>query len=196
MPTAGIGPTGSASLPARSPVISSNAARRSRADISPIPACKDVPGLAELGYPIAEVEPSGELIITKPVAVRRHRRQAHGHRADSLRSARSVRLSHARRRSRHHRRRGRCRSDRIACGWSAHAASRVPRRLKATAFVESGMLGEAEISYAGPNALARAQLAAEIVTARMAKRAPELADPRRCRRSCQLVRHSRARQFH
>ena len=49
-----------------------------------------------------------------------------------------------------------------------------PETLKATAFLASGMLGEAEISYAGPNALARAQLAAEIVTTRMAKRMPEL----------------------
>src|SRR5262249_39716794 len=50
-----------------------------------------------------------------------------------------------------------------------------PDTLKATVFVESGMLGEAEISYAGPNARARAQLAADIVTARMRRRAPELA---------------------
>jgi hypothetical protein len=42
-------------------------------------------------------------------------------------------------------------------------------------FVESGALGEAEISYAGPNALARAQLAADTVKARLARRTPELA---------------------
>ena len=34
--------------------------------------------------------------------------------------------------------------------------------------------GEAEISYAGPNAAARARLAAEIIGARMRKRAPGL----------------------
>jgi hypothetical protein len=51
---------------------------------------------------------------------------------------------------------------------------RRPDTLKATVFVESGVLGEAEISYAGPNALARARLAADVVTARMRRRAPEL----------------------
>jgi hypothetical protein len=49
-----------------------------------------------------------------------------------------------------------------------------PDKLKATAFVESGLLGEAEISYAGPNALARARLAADTIKARLAGRAPEL----------------------
>ena len=46
--------------------------------------------------------------------------------------------------------------------------------MKATVFVESGILGEAEISYAGPNALARARLAAEVVTTRLRRRAPDL----------------------
>src|SRR5260370_26413271 len=39
---------------------------------------------------------------------------------------------------------------------------RRPDALKATVFVESGVLGEAEISYAGPNAPAPARLAADI----------------------------------
>jgi Acyclic terpene utilisation family protein AtuA len=51
---------------------------------------------------------------------------------------------------------------------------RRPDRLKATVLVASGVLGEAEISYAGPNALARARLAADIVTSRLRRRAPEL----------------------
>src|SRR5262249_14509260 len=38
-----------------------------------------------------------------------------------------------------------------------------PETLKATVCFDSGVLGEAEISYAGPNASARAQLAAEVV---------------------------------
>jgi hypothetical protein len=46
--------------------------------------------------------------------------------------------------------------------------------LKATVCFDSGLLGEAEISYAGPNASARAQLAAEVVRARLRKRVPHL----------------------
>ena len=50
-----------------------------------------------------------------------------------------------------------------------------PETLKATVCVESGLLGEAEISYAGLNAAARAQLAAES-SASACARAPQ---PRR-----------------
>ena len=136
------------------------------------PGRKDVPGLAELGYPIAEVGPSGELIITKPVRSggmvdrRTVAEQIYS-------SARSVRLFTP---------------DVILDITDVEVMpvgpDRVrevgargkprPETLKATAFLASGMLGEAEISYAGPNALARAQLAADIVTTRMAKRMPEL----------------------
>jgi hypothetical protein len=49
-----------------------------------------------------------------------------------------------------------------------------PETLKATVCIDGGVLGEAEISYAGPNAAARARLAAEIISARMSKRAPGL----------------------
>ena len=41
-----------------------------------------------------------------------------------------------------------------------------PATLKATVCVDAGWLGEAEISYAGPNALARAELAAAVVRTR------------------------------
>ncbi len=41
-----------------------------------------------------------------------------------------------------------------------------PATLKATVCVDAGWLGEGEISYAGPNALARAELAASVVRAR------------------------------
>src|SRR6185503_16501207 len=49
-----------------------------------------------------------------------------------------------------------------------------PETLKATVCIDGGVLGEAEISYAGPNAAARARLAAEIISQRMRKRAPGL----------------------
>jgi hypothetical protein len=49
-----------------------------------------------------------------------------------------------------------------------------PETLKATVCIDGGVLGEAEISYAGPNAGARARLAAEIVRTRTARRSPGL----------------------
>ncbi|HTT36559.1 MAG TPA: acyclic terpene utilization AtuA family protein, partial [Burkholderiales bacterium] len=50
-----------------------------------------------------------------------------------------------------------------------------PPTLKATVCVDAGWLGEAEISYAGPNALARAELAASVVRSRC--RTIGIADP-------------------
>jgi hypothetical protein len=49
-----------------------------------------------------------------------------------------------------------------------------PDALKVTVCVDGGQLAEAEISYAGPNALARAELAANIVLRRMERFAPGL----------------------
>ena len=49
-----------------------------------------------------------------------------------------------------------------------------PETLKATVCVDGGVLGEAEISYAGPNAAARARLAAQTIGERMNRRAPGL----------------------
>jgi hypothetical protein len=56
-------------------------------------------------------------------------------------------------------------SDRVAVT-GARGRPR-PDRLKVTVSVEGGWLGEGEISYAGPNAQARARLALEILRARM-----------------------------
>jgi hypothetical protein len=50
-----------------------------------------------------------------------------------------------------------------------------PDRLKATVCVDGGYLAEAEISYAGRNASARARLAADVVLSRLKTRAPNLA---------------------
>jgi hypothetical protein len=49
-----------------------------------------------------------------------------------------------------------------------------PATLKATVCIDGGVLGEAEISYAGPNAAARARLASEVVVERVRRRAPNL----------------------
>ena len=42
-----------------------------------------------------------------------------------------------------------------------------PEKLKATICCDNGFMGEAEISYAGPNALARAKLAGEVISERI-----------------------------
>jgi acyclic terpene utilization AtuA family protein len=138
------------------------------------PGVKDVPGLAEVGYPVAEVAPSGDLVITKPkhtggVVDRRtvteqilyeiHAPDAYLT-PDVVLDVTAVELDDDG-------------PDRVRVG-GARGKPR-PATLKATAFIENGSLGEAEISYAGPNAHARAQLAADTIRARMARRAPELA---------------------
>ena len=67
------------------------------------------------------------------------------------------------------------RSAPIVYAFAARAANLRRATLKATVCVEAGWLGEAEISYAGPNALARAELAAAVVRTRC--RTIGVADP-------------------
>jgi hypothetical protein len=137
------------------------------------PGVKDVPGLAGVGYPIAEVARDGSFVVTKPAGT--------GGRVDRLTVSEQtlyevhdpaaylapdvvldltnvaieevgpgrVRVSGARGRPR-------------------------PDTLKATVCIDGGVLGEAEISYAGPNAAARARLAAGIVRERVGRRRPGL----------------------
>jgi hypothetical protein len=137
------------------------------------PGVKDVPNLAEVGYPIAEVEPSGELVITKPAqtgglvdrrtVTEQILYEIHAPDAyltpDVVLDVTAVELADDGR-------------DRVRVG-GARGRPR-PDTLKATAFIESGTLGEAEISYAGPNARGRAELAADTIRARMTPRWPEL----------------------
>jgi hypothetical protein len=138
------------------------------------PGVKDVPDLAEVGYPIAEVAADGTLVVTKPcgtggvvdrrTVTEQMLYEIHDPAAyltpDVILDIGEVELADDG-------------YDRIrVTGARGH---RRPDTLKATAFVEAGVLGEAEISYAGPNARARAQLAAEVVSARMRRQAPELA---------------------
>jgi len=138
------------------------------------PGVKDVQDLAEVGYPIAEVTRDGAFVVTKPrgtggmvdrrTVTEQILYEVHDPASyltpDVTLDIGEVELADDGR-------------DRIVVT-GARGRPR-PDTLKATVFVESGMLGEAEISYAGPNARARAQLAADIVTARMRRRAPELA---------------------
>jgi Acyclic terpene utilisation family protein AtuA len=137
------------------------------------PGVKDVPELSEIGYPIAEVSSAGAFVVTKPrgtggivdrrTVTEQLLYEVHDPAAyltpDVILDIGDVELGEDGR-------------DRIRV--TGARGERRPDRLKATVLVASGVLGEAEISYAGPNALARAWLAADIVITRLQRRAPEL----------------------
>lgn len=138
------------------------------------PGVKDVPGFDEVGYPIVEIAASGAMVVTKPAGTGGlvDRRtvteqilyEVHDPAAyvtpDVVLDVTGVGLATDG-------------PDRVRVAGAAGKPR--PATLKATVFLESGLLGEAEISYAGPNARARARLAGETVAERLRKRAPELA---------------------
>jgi hypothetical protein len=129
------------------------------------PGFKDVPDLHAVGFPIAEVAPDGSFVVTK------------ADRTGGLVDARTVKeqllyevhdpaayltpdvvadISQAEVRE--------VGANRVAVtGVAGHPR---PATLKVNACFDGGWLGEAEISYAGPNAEARARLAAEVVRRR------------------------------
>jgi hypothetical protein len=130
------------------------------------PGFKDVPDLHAVGFPIAEIAPDGAFVVTK------------AERTGGLVDARTVKeqllyevhdpaayltpdvvadLSEAEVHE--------VGRDRVAVtGVRGHPR---PATLKVNACYDGGWLGEAEISYAGPNAEARARLAAEVVRRRL-----------------------------
>lgn len=133
------------------------------------PGIKDVPDMARIGFPIAEVSVDGAAVLTKPPATggrldiatvteqllyEIHDPAAYltpdvtldvtGVRLEQLEKNR-VRVTGARGRP-------------------------APDRLKATVSYPGEWLGEAGISYAGPNALARAELAVRTIRERLAIR--------------------------
>ncbi|HEU0198895.1 MAG TPA: acyclic terpene utilization AtuA family protein [Burkholderiaceae bacterium] len=139
------------------------------------PGLKDVPGLARLGYPIAEIDADGACTITKPAGTggvldehtvkeqllyEVHDPAAyvtpdvvadiHEAQVDEVGPDR-VRLTGVR---------GQPRTD----------------TLKVNVCFESGWLGEGEISYAGARAEARARLAAQVLRERLADVGPLRAD--------------------
>ncbi|MES2631579.1 MAG: acyclic terpene utilization AtuA family protein [Pseudomonadota bacterium] len=130
------------------------------------PGIKDVPGLAEVGYPIVEMEPDGAFIITKAANTGgRVDRQTvteqllyelHDPAAyltpDVVADIADAALEQVG-------------ADRVrVTGVRGHP---MPPTLKATLCYEGGWLAEGEISYAGPNATARARLAADVVRERI-----------------------------
>ncbi|BBK40534.1 hypothetical protein STVA_05540 [Allostella vacuolata] len=133
------------------------------------PGMKDVPGLDEVGFPIAEIAGDGSMVITKPdgtggiVSTATVTEQllyeihdpARYLTPDVVLDVTEVEIEAAGR-------------DRVRVTGARGRAR--PDTLKATVCVSGGFLGEAEISYAGPHAAERARLAAGVVRDRLRTR--------------------------
>jgi hypothetical protein len=129
------------------------------------PGFKDVPDLAAVGFPIAEVAADGDLVVTKAAntggAVNRATvieqllyevHDPHNYLTpDVVLDLGEVTVEELG-------------PDRVRVRGARGKPP--PATLKATVCMDAGWLGEAEISYAGPNALARAELAAAVVRTR------------------------------
>lgn len=129
------------------------------------PGFKDVPGLANVGFPIAEVDESGELVVAKAAnsgglvnratVIEQMLYEVHDPHnyltPDVVMDLGEVTLDQVG-------------VDRVRV--QGARGKPPPATLKATVCVDAGWLGEGEISYAGPNALARAELAASVVRMR------------------------------
>ncbi len=129
------------------------------------PGFKDVPDLAEVGFPIAEIDASGDIVITKAdntgglvsraTVIEQVLYEIHDPTAyltpDVTLDLGNVSVEEAG-------------PNRVRL--TGAAGKPPPPTLKATVSVDGGWLGEGEITYAGPNALARAELAASVVRRR------------------------------
>ncbi|MFC4350450.1 acyclic terpene utilization AtuA family protein [Fodinicurvata halophila] len=137
------------------------------------PGFKDVPEQENIGFPFAEVEADGTFVITKPAGTgglvdsRTVKEQLlyeiHDPTAyltpDVVLDIGAVEIEEVGR-------------DRVAVR-GARGRPR-PDSLKTTVGFIGDWLGEAEISYAGPNAFARARLAAETIEKRLERRGLDL----------------------
>jgi hypothetical protein len=131
----------------------------------PDPGFKDVPDLANVGFPIAEVGADGDLVVTKAAntgglvsratVIEQILYEVHDPHnyltPDVVLDIGEVTVEEVG-------------PNRVRV--QGALGKPPPATLKATVCVDAGWLGEGEISYAGPNALARAELAASVVRAR------------------------------
>ena len=130
------------------------------------PGFKYVPDLAHVGFPVAEVAADGEFTVSKPegtgglvdraTVTEQVLYEMHDPAAYLVPEATcditDMTLAETG-------------PNRVAvAGVKGHAP---PATLKATICVENGWMAEAELSYAGPNAIARAELAGQIVETRL-----------------------------
>ena len=131
------------------------------------PGYKDVPGMATLGYPIAEIDADGHCTITKPAGTG-GRIDAHTVKEQLLYEVHDpaayltpdvvADIDEAEVRA--------AGADRVVLsGVRGHAR---PAHYKVNVCYEGGWLAEGEISYAGARAEARARLAADILRSRLA----------------------------
>ena len=132
------------------------------------PGYKDVPDLANVGFPIAEVNADGSFVITKPdgtgglvnKATVTEQLLYETHNPSSYLVPDVT-------------------ADMSALSLENDGVNRIlvkgangkepPKQLKATICCDNGFMGEAEISYAGLNALARARLAGDVIDQRIQK---------------------------
>lgn len=126
------------------------------------PGCKDVDGLGELGFPIAEVSENGEAIITKlpnsggEVSLRTCKEQLFYEvhdpssyvTADGIADFTKVRLEEA---------------GKDAVRITGGGGRARPKKLKVCIGFRNGYIGEAQISYGGDGAMQRAELAVKIL---------------------------------
>lgn len=130
------------------------------------PGYKEVPGMAELGFPIAEIEADGSCVIGKAAdtgglvseaTVKEQLLYEVHDPAAYLTPDVVADISQAEVHA--------CGSDRVALsGVQGHAR---PTHYKVNVCHEGGWLAEGEISYAGPRAEARARLAADVLRRRL-----------------------------
>lgn len=133
------------------------------------PGFKDVPGIDDLGYPIAEVASDGSAVIAKlsgtggcitPLTVKEQMLYEVHDPAAYLTPDVTADFSTTRIET--------VGPDRVRV--SGAGGRPRPDRLKALVAFDGGFLAEGEISYAGPGAQARAELARGIVRRRMVER--------------------------
>lgn len=133
------------------------------------PGFKDVEGLDNLGFPIAEVHPDGNVIITKlpetggcvTQLTVKEQLLYEIHDPTSYRTPDVIAdFSHVAIKD--------LGNDRVQVSGAKGAAR--PNQLKVQVGFDGGLLVEGEISYAGPGARARAELAGEIVRAKIVTR--------------------------
>jgi hypothetical protein len=131
------------------------------------PGYKDVPNLAQLGYPLAEVSASGEVFITKltdaggcvtvPTCTEQLLYEIENPtqylQPDVVADFSQVQFRQVG-------------ADRVQA-FGASGTTR-PDTLKVTLGYRDGFVGEGQMSYAGPGAQARGQLALDLVKARLA----------------------------
>ena len=130
------------------------------------PGFKDVPNLANVGFPIAEFSDDGSFVITKPegtgglvskaTITEQLLYETHDP-SNYLVPDVTADMSNLNLESDG--------ENRIFV--KGGKGKKSPEKLKATICCDNGFMGEAEISYAGPNALARAKLAGDVISERI-----------------------------